>query len=993
LAQPTVPAAAPAPERAAGAVRVVAAAVACVVLVGLGAAVWLANRPARPPAHPPVARGAAQAKAPASRPAAAVPLAELLNQNPPPAPATAPTTAAIAPDTQPAGAPPTEAQATTAPTPQVAAAPEFTGPDPDELASDGEQQFDRPAATQPLAGATTQPVEAEEMAALDLGGGNIAETSLTNAPSSQPATAPTVVATTEPTTHPTTVASRRPPLRPRQLPPEALTDAQIERAIRRGGNYLIKQFNAKTLTLSLNRLPLTGLLQRDRLILQDPAGYAGLDALCVYALMHCGLALNEPELGPRGGLMGGMIDGLKRLEPGTGKHQTYARACRAAALATFNRPRDRATLNEDVGCLIAGQLGGKYGYKSATPVGRSANGPTDFQFPGLPGGYWDNSNSQYGLLGVWSAAEAGFDVPNGYWEECETHWTETQNDHNGMWGYRNAGVHPSPSMTAAGIASLFVVSNYRAAGMDPVVGREPFSPALMRGMQWLFAGDNAVTPGGLYWGYTAYGIERVGLASGFKYFGRHDWYREIARYIVQNQQPDGGWGDANEGGGSSRVGTAYALLFLARARHPVMMNKLGFDGYWANRPWDVANLTRYAGRQLERPLNWQVVPLNHPWTDWTDSPIVYIASHGPLPLGEKDFDNLRQFAEAGGLIFTHTDGGADGDGAAFDRYVEQVLARKLFPRYEMKDVPADHPVYTVAEPIKAKDRASLPLRAIQNGTRLLLVHSPTDLGAAWQSRDAKRNPAAFQLGLNLFVYAAGKRDLRNRLDATYVPELPPPPKNAKGQVNPTLGSLAVARVEYASDWDPEPYAWPRYARLFEWHTGYGLEVTPVKWRELNPALAPFAHLTGRAAYDPSDDEIAALRSYVESGGVLLIDAAGGSNAFTTSVRKTLAKAFPDHPLAPVPWDHPLLNAGPPGMSDLSKPKPRLFTIETLGASPSKMPLEMLRAGKGSVIFSKLDVISGLLGTQTWGILGYDRYYCENLMANAMFWTLDGQPGK
>ena len=55
-------------------------------------------------------------------------------------------------------------------------------------------------------------------------------------------------------------------------------------------------------------------------------------------------------------------------------------------------------------------------------------------------------------------------------------------------------------------------------------------------------------------------------------------------------------------------------------------------GYWANRPRDVANLARFAGRQLERPINWQVVNLDNPWTDWTDIPILYLASHQPVRL-------------------------------------------------------------------------------------------------------------------------------------------------------------------------------------------------------------------------------------------------------------------------------------------------------------------------------------------------------------------------
>ena len=39
---------------------------------------------------------------------------------------------------------------------------------------------------------------------------------------------------------------------------------------------------------------------------------------------------------------------------------------------------------------------------------------------------WDNSNSQYGLLGVWAGAEVGMEVPDEYWQSVEQHWVSTQ---------------------------------------------------------------------------------------------------------------------------------------------------------------------------------------------------------------------------------------------------------------------------------------------------------------------------------------------------------------------------------------------------------------------------------------------------------------------------------------------------------------------------------------------------------------------------------------
>jgi hypothetical protein len=46
-------------------------------------------------------------------------------------------------------------------------------------------------------------------------------------------------------------------------------------------------------------------------------------------------------------------------------------------------------------------------------------------------------------------------------------------------------------------------------------------------------------------------------------------------------------------------------------------------------------------------------------------------------------------------------------------------------------------------------------------------------------------------------------------------------------------------------------------------------------------------------------------------------------------------------------------------------------------------LETLRAGNGRVIYSELDLTSGFLGTNTWGIAGYEPAYAQTLVKNLL----------
>jgi len=775
-------------------------------------------------------------------------------------------------------------------------------------------------------------------------------------PATQPLPSPQAAALVQPARSPQsgadfgTASVRQPRVdRPQPLPPPAiprppiaaviehnqdLTDEQIGDAIRHGADALLARFS-----------PTTRLLPDAR----DPDGYGrGMDILCVYALMQCGQAIDDPRLNVHEATMRELIAAMKSLPLGNYHFETYSRGLRATALALYNRPEDREVLRQDAVALVRGTRGGAYSYE----LPHSGN-------PRLDSGGWDNSNSQYGLLGVWSAAETAFEVPQWYWQSVQHHWEMTQHP-SGQWGYFG-GRTLTHSMTCAGLASLFVTHDYLDLPVYGTnVGRDPFTPALWRGLKWLEEDDNCIDLN--RGGYDLYGLERVAFASGFKFFGEHDWYRELAQQTIQQQQSDGSWG--------TEIETAYHLLFLARGRHPILMNKLRFDGYWANRPRDVANLARFASHQLERPLNWQVVPLKNDWTEWVDSPILYLASHRPPRFSEDDVHKIRMFIENGGLLFTQ----ADGDSPDFNRFARE-LAHRLFRDYEMQDLPPTHPLCSAMYRIEPPTGS---LKIVANGSRILMLHSTTDLSRYWQMRDDKSKASAFEFGTNLFIYAAGRRDLRNRLVSTYIP-----PVHA-----PATQTFRLARLKYNGNWDPEPAAWTRFGRWFQLQTGYALDIRSLPIRDLKPDTAPVADLTGTARYDLTDAEVASIKNYVESGGVLLIDACGGAGAFDKAMQSDLFKAFPDVSWHVLSSTHPMLNASGDGMEDLSRPRLRQFAVDALGTHWG-FPRQ-IKAGRGHVIVTDLDLTTGLLGTNTWGILGYDPAYAQALVKNAILWTLDGQ---
>jgi hypothetical protein len=729
-------------------------------------------------------------------------------------------------------------------------------------------------------------------------------------------------------------------------------DARVGRAMQKAADAILAGFKNGELAQEIG---------------EGPVHRAGLHALCVYALLQAGEALDDDRLSIKGKIVPQMIEVMKshKLEgddvtavtrpattPATPK--TYAHSLRAAALAVYDRAEDRKALQADVKWLVAAQHGGAYDYGER-------NADSDLL------DVWDNSNSQYGLLGVWAGAEVGVEVSDKYWLAVEGHWKRTQQP-DGRWEYSNTPNRPTPSslsMTCGGLASLLVTYDYLdVPQLQGAVGREPYPGQIGSALRWLETGDNVIDKprNGIWWGYNLYSVERVGLASGLKFFGTHDWYRELGQLIMSYQFPDGSIGksDSEE---DTLMNTAYSLLFLARGRHPVMMEKLRFERYWNNRPRDLSNLTKYASREMERQLNWQVVSADRPWQDWFDSPVLLIASHMAPQLSEKDYANLRRFVEAGGLILTQTDGASD----AFNKWVPE-LVRKVCPNYELEQLAPTNLLFTTDYKITAPPK----MLGVSNGSRLLVVHSPVDLSAAWQRRQRLTQKAWFELGINVFAYASGKRDIRNRVASLVVPE---PTREASSKVR-------LARVKYSGNWDPEPYAWQRLSKKMQNDSGVALDIQPVAADAMASESAPLAFLTGTAKWTFNDAQCEALAGYVKAGGVLLIDSTGGQEAFAKSVEQDLLpRAFGGVKLTAMGEDDPVMKE--------VKLALRPYAVNVMAKPPA---LQATKAGEGYVIFTPIDVSSGLLGTSTWGIVGYTPSTCEQMVRNLVAWSTTVRQG-
>ena len=133
----------------------------------------------------------------------------------------------------------------------------------------------------------------------------------------------------------------------------------------------------------------------------------------------------------------------------------------------------------------------------------------------------DLSNGQYGTLGAWALADFGVEMPMEYWLRTDRFWRLTQNS-DGGWPYNSGGGETTVTMGVAGIASLFVCEEFADTELRLIPKPDKNIDA---GLAWL----NRPTSRGLSL-YYMYGVERVGLSSGLKFFGTTNWYKEGAAH-------------------------------------------------------------------------------------------------------------------------------------------------------------------------------------------------------------------------------------------------------------------------------------------------------------------------------------------------------------------------------------------------------------------------------------------------------------------------------
>lgn len=746
-------------------------------------------------------------------------------------------------------------------------------------------------------------------------------------------------------------------------PAGATTNDQVDKAVDKAGAWLMAHQNpgGNWETVPLPTKDATG---------GELGGgqWTGQTACVTYALLCAGISPNEPHIAAA-------IDFLTKTEA----HGTYALGVRCLVWSALDlNPKLRAVAQRDVKFLLAGMRakGDARGLYHYLPP--SAASMTEY----------DHSASQFAALGLWALEREGFEIPVEYWRLTDSAWRAHQYP-DGTWSYifkapAESGM-PTASMTGAGVATLFITQECLRNGTE--CRGNPEDPAIARGLGWLAANFDAVYgPPWPWWQqmnihpetYRLFAVSRIGAASGLRYFGNVDWFQRGADWMLKSQQPDGTWAGTR----SPIDGTALGVLFLCYGRAPVVVNKLEYSvdsgvasggkaalAHWNQRPQDVFNFVSWMGHALESRMNWQIVDLAVPAENLHEAPILYIAGDQALSFSQTDKDKLKAFILQGGMIV----GNADCDNVPFNTSFMK-LGTDLFPAYAFRELPATHPLMSGEQFPSTKWGRRGRVMGLSNGVRELMLIPQWDSSRAFQGHNSATRPEAYQLMDDIALYAVDKTGFGWRQ------KNPAPQPSATA---PAGAPVALARLQYDGNWDPEPYGWQRLGVLLHNQAGIALTVTPVKLGDGALGQYKLAHLTGTAAFSLSPNQRQELKQFIDAGGTLIVDAAGGAGPFSGSAEREIRAVFGDDASKALgralPADAPLYTI--PGMKIDSVTYRAFARKSVVGNLKNPRVRGIEQNGRIACFYSPDDLSEGLVGQPVDGVIGYVPDVATSIMRN------------
>jgi hypothetical protein len=200
-----------------------------------------------------------------------------------------------------------------------------------------------------------------------------------------------------------------------------------------------------------------------------------------------------------------------------------------------------------------------------------------------------------------------------------------------------------------------------------------------------------------------------------------------------------------------------------RLRGAFALGQLVHEGEW--RPHKVAwpKLLIQVHQKAGLDVYSRPIPIRLGADSPFDAQMLYLTGVGEVTFTDEQKDALRLYVQRGGFIFAEAACGS----ARFDRSFRE-LARQLFPKDPLEEMPPDHPLFALGEPLGdvayskpvLEERPGLTAPALEQVVvdgRTVLVYSKYDISSAIDGHPCYQcpsvlEPSASRLAMKIVLY-------------------------------------------------------------------------------------------------------------------------------------------------------------------------------------------------------------------------------------------------
>ncbi len=383
---------------------------------------------------------------------------------------------------------------------------------------------------------------------------------------------------------------------------------------------------------------------------------------------------------------------------------------------------------------------------------------------------------------------------------------------------------------------------------------------------------------------------------------------------------------------------------------PVMFTKITSqygEIDWAARPNDLGNLLKSLKQMSDVNFSCEVKSFAEVSADPERNPILYRTGHFHFTLDAQERAKLRTYLLSGGMMIFNAGMGSK---PFYDSARRELNA--IFPEAPVQRLAPDHPVFhsyydldrvgyrkAVREMGYKSDEPWV--EGVTINCRVVAVISRWGMEVGWDPQEGENIlsytvESAQQLGMNLLAYATSQRAWSKQA-AKAMQFVDAAPAASASQ-------MYIAQVIYNGEWKTRHAGLSVLLRQFNQKTDIPVKFERRELKLSDPHLfdAPLLYMTGHEDFTLQPAEIAALREYLNKGGLLFAEACCGRTAFDHAFREIIGQVLPGQPLTRIGEKSPLFSLpnriGEVGVTpalaaqlgNRSTTEPQLYGIEVNG---------------------------------------------------------------